>query len=206
MILVLDNYDSFTYNLVQFLGALGERVAVQRNDALSVDDALRMAPDAIVISPGPCTPTEAGISVDLIRRAGPYIPLLGVCLGHQAIGEAYGGRVIRAARVMHGKQSRIVHDGTGLFHDVPSPFSVMRYHSLIVERDTLPSVLKVTAFAEDRPEEIHALQHRTHPVWGVQFHPESILTDHGTALLANFLSMATAFRATPPTGEPGVLA
>jgi anthranilate synthase component II len=199
MILVIDNYDSFTYNLVQYFGALGEQVCVERNDALTVNEVLNRAPHAIVVSPGPCTPTEAGISVDLIRRAGPFIPLLGVCLGHQAIGEAYGGRVIRADRVMHGKQSRIVHNGTDLFHDVPSPFSVMRYHSLIVERDTLPLDLTVTAFAEDRPEEIHALQHRTHPVWGVQFHPESILTEHGTALLANFLQMASKFRATRST-------
>jgi anthranilate synthase component 2 len=197
MILVIDNYDSFTYNLVQYFGALGETVVVERNDALSVEEVMRRRPDAIVISPGPCTPADAGISVDLIRRAGPRIPLLGVCLGHQAIGEAFGGRVIRADRVMHGKQSRMVHDGTGVFHGVPSPFSVMRYHSLIVERETLPPELVVTAFAEDRPEEIHALQHRTHPVWGVQFHPESILTEHGTTLLANFLRMAAAFRASP---------
>ncbi len=200
MILVIDNYDSFTYNLVQYFGALGEHVVVERNDALSVDDVMSRRPDAIVISPGPCTPADAGISVELIRHAGPHIPLLGVCLGHQAIGEAYGGRVIRADRVMHGKQSRIVHDSTGLFHDVPSPFSVMRYHSLIVERATLPPELAVTGVAEDRPEEIHALQHRAHPVWGVQFHPESILTEHGTTLLANFLRMATAFRASPAIG------
>ena len=138
MILVLDNYDSFTYNLVQYLGELGAQVDVRRNDALTVDAVLAMAPDAIVVSPGPCTPTEAGISVELIRRAGAFTPLLGVCLGHQAIGEAYGGRVIRASRVMHGKQSRIVHEGTGLFTNVPSPFSVMRYHSLIVRDDDLP--------------------------------------------------------------------
>ena len=194
MILVIDNYDSSTYNLVQYLGELGEDVLVRRNDALTVDDVLVLAPAAIVVSPGPCTPREAGISVELIRRAGAHIPVLGVCLGHQAIGEAYGGRVVRASRVMHGKQSRIVHDSTRLFAGVPSPLSVMRYHSLIVERDSLPGVLEVTAVAEDDRREIHAMQHRTHPVWGVQFHPESILTEHGKLLLANFLAMASTSR------------
>ena len=192
MILVLDNYDSFTYNLVQYVGELGAQVVVKRNDELSVDGALALRPDAIIVSPGPCTPTEAGISVELIRRAGPTIPLLGVCLGHQAIGEAFGGRVIRATRVMHGKQSRILHDGSGLFRDVPSPLAVMRYHSLIVERATLPSDLIVTAVAEDLPDEIHALQHRRFPIWGVQFHPESILTEHGKQLIENFVSMASS--------------
>jgi anthranilate synthase component II len=200
MILVIDNYDSFTYNLVQYLGELGERLTVRRNDELSVDEILQMAPDAIVVSPGPCTPSEAGVSVELIQRAGAQIPMLGVCLGHQAIGEAYGGRVIRARRVMHGKQSRIEHDGTGLFAGVPSPLSVMRYHSLIVERETLPPDLVVTAVAEDDPSEIHAMQHRTHPVWGVQFHPESILTEHGRQLLVNFLAMAGAARRASAVG------
>ena len=195
MILVIDNYDSFTYNLVQYLGALGEQVTVRRNDALTVDDVLDLAPDAIVVSPGPCTPSEAGISVPLIKRVGHVIPLLGVCLGHQAIGEAYGGRVVRASRVMHGKQSRIVHDGTRLFADVPSPVSVMRYHSLIVERESLPDELEITAVAEDDCHEIHAVQHRRHPVWGVQFHPESILTEHGKTVLVNFLAMAHQVRA-----------
>jgi anthranilate synthase/aminodeoxychorismate synthase-like glutamine amidotransferase len=193
MILVIDNYDSFTYNLVQYLGELGADLVVHRNDALTVDDVLTLSPHAIVVSPGPCTPADAGISVELIRRAGAHIPLLGVCLGHQAIGEAYGGRVIRASRVMHGKQSRILHPATGLFANVPSPFSVMRYHSLIVERESLPDVLEITAVADDNPDEIHALQHRTHPVWGVQFHPESILTEHGKTLLSNFLQMAETF-------------
>ena len=193
MLLVIDNYDSFTYNLVQYFGELGEDVVVRRNDALSVDDVMDMAPDAIVVSPGPCTPREAGISVPLIQRIGATIPLLGVCLGHQAIGEAYGGVVVRAGRVMHGKQSRILHDGTQIFRDVPSPFSVMRYHSLIVQRETLPISLRVTAVAEDNPHEIHALQHESHPVWGVQFHPESILTEHGKTLLINFLAMARDF-------------
>ena len=194
MLLVLDNYDSFTYNLVQYFGELGETIEVHRNDALTVDPVGDMAPDAIVVSPGPCSPREAGISVDLIRRYGGEIPLLGVCLGHQAIGEAYGGVVTRASRVMHGKMSQLVHDGTGLFAGIPSPFGVMRYHSLIVERATLPAELQVTAVAVDDATEIHALQHRTHPVWGVQFHPESILTEHGRELLVNFLAMSRAFR------------
>ena len=195
MILVIDNYDSFTYNLVQYLGELGEQVTVRRNDVMTIDDVLDLAPDAIVVSPGPCTPAEAGISVPLIQRVGHVIPLLGVCLGHQAIGEAYGGRVVRASRVMHGKQSRIVHDGTRLFASVPSPVPVMRYHSLIVERGSLPDELEVTAVAEDDRDEIHAVQHRCHPVWGVQFHPESILTEHGKTVLVNFLAMAARARA-----------
>jgi anthranilate synthase/aminodeoxychorismate synthase-like glutamine amidotransferase len=195
MLLVIDNYDSFTYNLVQYFGELGETLEVHRNDALTVDQVGDMAPDAIVVSPGPCSPREAGISVDVIRRYGGEIPLLGVCLGHQAIGEAYGGVVTRADRVMHGKMSQLVHDGTGLFAGIPSPFGVMRYHSLIVERATLPAALQVTAVAVDGANEIHALQHRTHPVWGVQFHPESILTEHGRDLLVNFLAMSRAFRA-----------
>ncbi len=196
MLLVIDNYDSFTYNLVQYLGELGETLEVHRNDALTVEQVGDMAPDAIVVSPGPCSPREAGISVDVIRRYGARIPLLGVCLGHQAIGEAYGGVVTRADRVMHGKMSQLMHDGTGLFAGIPSPFGVMRYHSLIVERATLPADLQVTAVAVDNVNEIHALQHRTHPVWGVQFHPESILTEHGRDLLVNFLAMSRAFRAT----------
>ncbi|MCA0376186.1 MAG: aminodeoxychorismate/anthranilate synthase component II [Gemmatimonadetes bacterium] len=195
MLLVIDNYDSFTYNLVQYFGELGVVPVVHRNDALTVDEVGMLAPEAIVVSPGPCSPREAGISVEVIRRYGAHIPILGVCLGHQAIGEAYGGVVTRASRVMHGKQSRIVHDGTALFAHVPSPFAVMRYHSLVVERATLPEALQVTATAEDAPEEIHALQHRSHPVWGVQFHPESILTEHGRTLLTNFLAMAQSRRA-----------
>ena len=192
MILVLDNYDSFTYNLVQYLGELGEDIDVRRNDALSVEDVGVMRPEAIVVSPGPCTPSQAGISVPLIQRWGADIPIFGVCLGHQAIGEAYGGNVIRASRVMHGKISAITHDGTGLFQAVPSPLSVMRYHSLVVERATLPASLEVTAVAADDSNEIHALRHRDFPVWGVQFHPESILTQSGRQILKNFLSMARA--------------
>jgi len=190
MILVIDNYDSFTYNLVQYLGELGEELVVRRNDAVDVEEIGAMAPEAIVLSPGPCTPTEAGVTVPVIRRWGATVPMLGVCLGHQAIGEAYGGRVIRARRVMHGKTSEVLHDGTGLFEGLPSPLPVMRYHSLIVERESLPDALEVTAVASDDADEIHALHHREHPVWGVQFHPESILTTGGKALLRNFLDMA----------------
>lgn len=190
MILVLDNYDSFTFNLVQYLGEFGLDPVVKRNDTISVDDVGDMAPDAIVISPGPCTPAEAGISVPLVRRWGASIPILGVCLGHQAIVESYGGRVVRAGRVMHGKTSRILHDGTGLFAGLESPLEVMRYHSLIAEPATMPADLLVTAVAADDGSEIHAVQHREHPVWGVQFHPESVMTPRGKDLLANFLKLA----------------
>jgi anthranilate synthase/aminodeoxychorismate synthase-like glutamine amidotransferase len=190
MILVIDNYDSFTYNLVQYLGELGETPLVRRNDAISVDDVGRLEPEAIILSPGPCTPSEAGITVAVIERWGSEIPILGVCLGHQAIGQAYGGRVIRASRVMHGKTSEIVHDGEGLFGGLPSPLSVMRYHSLIVERASLPDDLEVLALSADDASEIHALRHREHPVWGVQFHPESIMTRGGKTILRNFLELA----------------
>lgn len=191
MILVVDNYDSFTFNLVQYLGELGEEIRVERNDAVSVADVAAMKPEAIVLSPGPCTPAEAGICVPLIRDLGPTTPVLGVCLGHQAIGAAYGGRVIRAPRgVMHGKTSRIRHVGNGLFAGLPSPLEVMRYHSLIVERPTLPSVLVVDATADDDPSEIHAMHHKEYPVWGVQFHPESVLTEHGKDMLVNFIALA----------------
>lgn len=191
MILIVDNYDSFTYNLVQYLGELGAEVRVARNDALAVDDIAALRPAAIVLSPGPGTPREAGITVPTIQRYGPEIPILGVCLGHQAIGEAYGGRVIRAPRgVMHGKTSLVVHDGTDLFAGLPSPLSVMRYHSLVIEHGTLPACLEMTAHAADESTEIHAVRHREHPVWGVQFHPESILTQDGKRLLANFLRLA----------------
>ena len=190
MILVLDNYDSFTFNLVQYLGEFGLDVVVKRNDTITVDDVGEMAPDAIVISPGPCTPAEAGISVPLVRRWGAAIPILGVCLGHQAIVESYGGRVVRAGRVMHGKTSRVLHEGTGLFSGLESPLEVMRYHSLIAEPATMPADLVVTAVAQDDRNEIHAVQHRDHPVWGVQFHPESVMTPRGKDLLANFLKLA----------------
>ena len=197
---MIDNYDSFTYNLVQYFGELGEEVHVHRNDALTVGEVLAMAPDAIVVSPGPCTPAEAGISVPLIRRLGATVPILGVCLGHQSIGEAYGGRVVRADRVMHGKTSRVAHDGSALFAGLSSPLAVMRYHSLVVERDSLPGELEVIAHAVDDPNEIHAIRHRTHPVWGVQFHPESILTEGGMQLLANFLGLARRREASHAAG------
>ena len=190
MILVIDNYDSFTWNLVQYLGEMGETLDVRRNDALTVDDVGALTPEAIVLSPGPCTPTEAGITVPLIQRWGASIPILGVCLGHQAIGEAYGGKVVRAGRVMHGKTSALLHDGTELFEGLPSPLRVMRYHSLVVEPASLPESLEVTARATDSADEIHALRHREFPVWGVQFHPESVLTEGGKLLLANFLRLA----------------
>jgi anthranilate synthase/aminodeoxychorismate synthase-like glutamine amidotransferase len=190
MLLVIDNYDSFTYNLVQYLGELGAEVEVRRNDAMSVEDVGDLQPAAIVISPGPCAPNQAGVSVPLIKRWGATIPTLGVCLGHQAIGEAYGGHVIRARRVMHGKVSTVAHDGTGLFAGLPSPLSVMRYHSLIVDRASMPAELEILAVATDDPSEVHAVRHRTHPVWGVQFHPESILTAGGKTILQNFLALA----------------
>ena len=198
-LLVIDNYDSFTYNLVQYLGELGERPLVVRNDAISVEAIEGLTPRAIVISPGPRSPSEAGICVAAIRRHGADIPILGVCLGHQAIAEAYGGRVIRAPRgVMHGKTSQIRHDGRDLFECIPSPLEVMRYHSLVVERATLPAELEVIATALDDESEIHAVRHRQHPVWGVQFHPESILTQHGKRVLQNFLSLASVRRAVRP--------
>ena len=188
MLLVLDNYDSFTYNLVQYLQVLHADVTVHRNDMVSVDEVKAMSPDAIVISPGPCTPHEAGISVDLIRELGPTVPTLGVCLGHQSIGAAFGGQVVRAPMLMHGKTSPIAHDGRRLFADLPNPFDATRYHSLIVARDSLPTDLEVTAQSPDGL--IMGMQHRSHPIYGVQFHPESILTAAGPALLRNFLQLA----------------
>ena len=190
MLLVIDNYDSFTYNLVQYLGELGAEVVVRRNDAIGVDEIGELAPSAIVLSPGPCTPKEAGVSVEAIRHWGSSIPILGVCLGHQAIGEAYGGDVVRAERVMHGKTSQITHDGTGIFAGLPSPMQVMRYHSLIVDRQTMPGALEIVAVASDDPTEVHAVKHREHPVYGVQFHPESVMTPQGKSLLENFLELA----------------
>jgi anthranilate synthase/aminodeoxychorismate synthase-like glutamine amidotransferase len=192
MLLVIDNYDSFTYNLVQYLGELGAEVEVRRNDAVTVEEVGTLAPAGIVLSPGPCAPAQAGVTVDVIRAWGCRIPTLGVCLGHQAIGEAYGGRVVRASRAVHGKASRVTHDGTDLFAGVPNPLEVGRYHSLIVERESLPAELRVSATAEDDPDEIHALRHREHPVWGVQFHPESVLTPHGKRILKNFLQRVGA--------------
>jgi len=191
MILVIDNYDSFTFNLVQYLGELGTEPVVRRNDEIPVDEIGTLAPTAIVISPGPCTPGEAGVSVPAVRRWGSTIPILGVCLGHQAIGEAYGGRVVRAGKVMHGKTSMVRHDGSGLFDGLPNPMQVMRYHSLVVESASLPGELTVLARATDDPDEIHAVRHRDHRVWGVQFHPESIMTPDGKRLLKNFLALAS---------------
>jgi anthranilate synthase component II len=188
MILLIDNYDSFTYNLVHYLGELGAAVDVVRNDALSVEAAIARQPAAIVLSPGPCTPNEAGICLPLITAVAGRIPLLGVCLGHQSIGQAFGGVVIRADKVMHGKVSAIHHDGSGIFSGLPDPFEATRYHSLIVERDTLPDCLRVTAQTADGL--IMGLAHRTLPIHGVQFHPESIATQHGHALLGNFLHLA----------------
>jgi anthranilate synthase component 2 len=190
MLLVIDNYDSFTYNLVQYLGELGAAVEVRRNDEITVDEIGRMQPDAMVLSPGPCAPAQAGVTVAAIRRWGPEIPTLGVCLGHQAIGEAYGGRVVRAGRVMHGKTSLVDHSGTHLFVGLPTPLEVMRYHSLVVEAESLPDELEVLARASDDPSELHAVRHREHPVYGVQFHPESVLTRHGKAIVRNFLELA----------------
>ena len=185
MLLMIDNYDSFTYNLVQYLGELGADVRVYRNDAITLDDVATLAPAQIVVSPGPCTPNEAGISVPLIRRFAGEIPILGVCLGHQAIGQAFGGRIVRAQRVMHGKLSPVTHDGRGVFAGLPTPFMVTRYHSLAIERESVPDELEVTATADDG--EIMGVRHRRLAVEGVQFHPEAILTEHGMRLLANFL-------------------
>ena len=190
MLLMLDNYDSFTYNLVQYLQSLGAEVKVVRNDALSVDEIEKLAPERIVISPGPCTPNEAGVSLELIERLGPHTPILGVCLGHQSIGQAYGGDVIRAKTIMHGKTSRIRHEGKGVFAHLPDAYEATRYHSLVVDRGTLPDSLEITAWTELEDgsfEEIMGLRHKEFPVEGVQFHPESILTEHGHALLKNFL-------------------
>ncbi|MFN2462743.1 MAG: aminodeoxychorismate/anthranilate synthase component II [Candidatus Dormibacteria bacterium] len=185
-LLVIDNYDSFTYNLVQYLGELGEQPVVARNDQLSVADVVRMAPDGIVISPGPCSPAQAGISTDLVRELGPTTPILGVCLGHQCIGEAYGGRIIRAPRVMHGKVSSVKHNGRGVFDGLASPLLATRYHSLVIDPHSLPPSLEVTARSDDGV--IMGVRHREHPVEGVQFHPESILTEGGHQLLRNFLA------------------
>jgi anthranilate synthase/aminodeoxychorismate synthase-like glutamine amidotransferase len=185
-LVVIDNYDSFTYNLVQYLGDLGARIAVHRNDVVGVDDVAAMEPDGVVISPGPGHPGEAGITLELLTRLSPSIPTFGVCLGHQAIGQAYGGEVVRAERIMHGKTSPIRHAGGGVFAGLPDPFTGTRYHSLIVRRETLPDCLEVTAWTEEG--EIMGLRHKTLPIEGVQFHPESILTDDGRALLANFVA------------------
>ena len=190
MLLMIDNYDSFTYNLVQYLGELGADVKVFRNDEIGLDEIGALAPSHIVISPGPCTPKEAGISVAAIREFAGKIPILGVCLGHQSIGDAFGGRIVHAQRLMHGKTSPIRHRGEGVFHGLPDPFTATRYHSLVIEPDSVPDVLEVTAWTDDG--EIMGVRHRELAVEGVQFHPESILSEHGHALLKNFLEGASA--------------
>ncbi|MBB6669599.1 aminodeoxychorismate/anthranilate synthase component II [Cohnella nanjingensis] len=186
MILVIDNYDSFTYNLVQYLGELGEEIVVRRNDEIDLDGIAALKPDHILISPGPCTPNEAGISLDLIARFKGEIPILGVCLGHQSIGQAFGGDVVRADKLMHGKTSEMTHDGRTIFAGIPSPFTATRYHSLIVKEDTLPDSLEISARSDDG--EIMGLRHKEYVIEGVQFHPESIMTDHGRTMLRNFLN------------------
>jgi anthranilate synthase/aminodeoxychorismate synthase-like glutamine amidotransferase len=190
MILMIDNYDSFTYNLVQYVGQLGAEVTVHRNDKISLDEIHTLRPAAIVISPGPCTPKEAGISVDVIRRFGATIPILGVCLGHQAIGYAFGGEVVRAGRIMHGKTSQIINDGRTIFQGLPNPFVAGRYHSLLVEKSSLPACLEISA--ETEQGEIMGIRHKEYPVEGIQFHPESVLTPNGKRLLKNFLTMIDA--------------
>ena len=188
-VLMIDNYDSFTFNLVQYLGELSCDITVWRNDRFELEDVEKLGPDAVIVSPGPCTPAEAGLSVELIRRFGPQLPILGVCLGHQAIAAAYGGNVVQADHIMHGKTSAVCHDGSGLFADLPSPLTATRYHSLIV-RD-LPLELRVNAWVDERGERVvMGMRHESHPVWGVQFHPESILTESGHEMLRNFLSRA----------------
>jgi anthranilate synthase component 2 len=185
MLLMIDNYDSFTYNLVQYFGELGEDVRVYRNDEIGLDQIAQLAPARIVISPGPCTPTEAGVSVPLIQRFAGEIPILGVCLGHQSIGQAFGGRIVHARQLMHGKTSQIHHRNAGVFAGLPNPFTATRYHSLVIEREALPDCLEITAWTDDG--EIMGVKHATLPIEGVQFHPESILSEHGHALLKNFL-------------------
>ena len=191
MLLMIDNYDSFTFNVVQYLMELGENVEVWRNDEISVDEIIKAAPEKIVISPGPCTPNEAGISLEVIERLAGSIPILGICLGHQSIGQAFGGHIIRAPKVMHGKLSAIHHSGVGVFEGLPSPYQATRYHSLVIDPSTLPESLEVTAWTEDESGKLEAImgvRHRSLPVEGVQFHPESILSEHGHSLLKNFLA------------------
>ncbi|MGI9240206.1 MAG: anthranilate synthase component II [Verrucomicrobiales bacterium] len=189
MLLVIDNYDSFTYNLVQYFGELGAELQVHRNDAISLDEIEALAPEKICISPGPCTPKEAGISSDVVRRFGESIPTLGVCLGHQCIGDVFGGEVVRAEKLMHGKTSLVKHDGRGIFSGLENPFEATRYHSLIVRRDSVPDCLEITAEAQTEEREIMGVRHKQFPIHGVQFHPESILTGEGKKLLKNFLDL-----------------
>ncbi len=193
-ILMIDNYDSFTYNIVQYLFELGADVVVKRNDEISIEDIEKMDDiQSIVISPGPCTPKEAGISVDVVKRFKGVYPILGVCLGHQSIGAAFGGKIIKAKCLMHGKTSEIYHKGTDLFKGIPSPFKAVRYHSLVIDRSSLPEDIEITAWTEE-DEEIMGIRHKIYPIWGVQFHPESILTEYGKKLLKNFMEMAVNFK------------
>ena len=194
MFFVLDNYDSFTYNLVQYLGELGTDPVVRRNDEVGVDEVLALRPEAVVVSPGPGRPADAGISIPLIRACAARVPVLGVCLGHQAIGEAFGGRIIGADRLMHGKTTPVAHDGANVFRGLPNPFDAMRYHSLVVDPAGVPDALEVTAWSDDRPPrtEIMGLAHRQEPIWGVQFHPESVGTSVGRDLMANFVALVRA--------------
>ena len=201
MILLIDNYDSFVYNLARYVRELGETPLVRRHDAVSIDEIFALAPSHIIISPGPCAPKEAGISTDVVRQVGPTIPILGVCLGHQCIGEAYGGQILRAGAPMHGKTSPIHHFGTGLFQGLPNPFTATRYHSLVIAPSSLPEELRVTATSEDG--EIMGVQHVEYPIHGVQFHPESVLTEHGYRLLDHFLHGVPAAPRTLPTGADG---
>jgi anthranilate synthase component II len=203
LILLIDNYDSFVYNLARYVRELGETPLVRRHDAIGVDEILALAPSHIIISPGPCSPKEAGISTEVVRQVGPKIPLLGVCLGHQCIGAAYGGEIVRAGFPMHGKTSRIHHSQTGLFSGLPSPFIATRYHSLVIAPDSVPPSLEVTATSEDG--EIMAVRHVEHPVYGVQFHPESVLTEHGYRILDHFLHGVSATPRQLPQGADGVL-
>lgn len=187
MVLMIDNYDSFTYNLVQYLGELGQEVRVYRNDTITCEEIEELQPQHLVISPGPCTPDEAGVSMEVIRRFAGIVPILGVCLGHQAIGQCFGGKVVRAERLMHGKTSPVHHDGRTIFRQIPKPFTATRYHSLLVERESIPDCLEITAYTTEG--EVMGLRHRSHTVEGVQFHPESILSEHGHRLLQNFLTL-----------------
>ncbi|HEX5386683.1 MAG TPA: aminodeoxychorismate/anthranilate synthase component II [Gemmatimonadales bacterium] len=202
MILLIDNYDSFVFNLARYVRELGAEPVVRRHDALSLDEIKRLAPSHVIISPGPCSPAEAGISTELVRRFGPTTPILGVCLGHQCIGAAYGAEIVRAGRPQHGKTSRVHHDGTGIFAGLPSPLTATRYHSLVIAPGSLPASLRVTARAEDG--EIMAVQHAEHPVTGVQFHPESVLTEYGYPMLARFLHGHASPDALPPTADGGL--
>jgi anthranilate synthase/aminodeoxychorismate synthase-like glutamine amidotransferase len=201
VILLIDNYDSFVYNLARYVAELGEEPVVRRNDALTLDEVAALGPSHIIISPGPCSPAEAGVSIDLIRRFGAQVPILGVCLGHQAVGAAYGGQIVRATRPMHGKTSRIAHDGSGVFAGLPSPLVATRYHSLVIAPESVPAWLKVSAVSDDG--EIMGVRHATHPVHGVQFHPESVLTSHGYWMLSRFIFPDRAVAALPVAADGG---